>query len=780
MDETIKGDGLLADVRVVDLTDAYGAFAARVLADLGAEVIRIEPADGGAGRTRLPLAPDGTSLHHLHRNVGKDVLRTDDAKVRDGLLAGADLVLVSTDPAVDAELLHERHPHLVIASVTPYGRTGPTAGWRATELVSQALAGVVYRAGVPELPPVSAPGSYSEDFGAVVAALGGMLGVWQVRSGRPGQVVDVSAILALAHATDMGLPLSSRIRMPSQRAGAGLYPLLPCTDGLARIVLPMSPGEWRSLVAWLGSPPEWTGPEWDEPMLGPAARDQILARLPERFAAGTRDELAAQGDALGVRITPVLTPAEVLANPHTEARRTFAEVPVGDRTARVPVGVFGVNGSRSDTVRAMHERDASPMWPARPVPGSGGGPGLPLRGIRVLEVGSGVATPEAGRVLGEWGADVIKLESVRRPDFQRHVMGGDMNPAFSTPNRNKRVLAADLGTEAGRVLVHRLLPQIDLLLENNATGVIARLGLGWEQVHELNPRLVMVDTQLYGDRGPWATKKGYGPSARAIGGLTWLWAHGPDDPRGVMTIHPDHLAGRLCALGALSGLFARERTGEGVRVDVAQFEAVSLLIGDLLAAESLTPGAAQPAGNRSPQAAPWNLFRCADDPAPDSLARERWLALCVPDDVTWKALLTVAPELDRPGWAETADRLADVDAVEAAVGAWLEDADPAELEQRLQAAGVPAAQVLPPSAHATHPHFVGRGYPVTIDQPGLGPTILEGPAFTAPGMGEPRCDPAPLPREGTDDVLRELLGLSDAELAGLVTSGAIDPPVVRS
>ena len=132
----------------------------------------------------------------------------------------------------------------------------------------------------------------------------------------------------------------------------------------------------------------------------------------------------------------------------------------------------------------------------------------------MLEVGSGVAAPEAARVLSEWGADVIKVESRHRPDFQRMVMGGEMNPAFATPSRNKRGFAADLSQPAGQELVRRLLPQIDIIVENNATGVMDRLGLGWESVSAINPRLIMVGTQLYGDRGPWAAKKGYGPSAK--------------------------------------------------------------------------------------------------------------------------------------------------------------------------------------------------------------------------------------------------------------------------
>ncbi|MCW2548097.1 MAG: CoA transferase [Mycobacterium sp.] len=766
---------LLADVRVVDLSGAYGAYAPRLLGDLGAHVVRIEASGTGNGRLRSPRAADGTSLHHLHRNVGKFVIETDDPQVIDGLLAGADIAFCSTaTAAVEAERLHARHPHLVVVSVTPFGLSGSTTGWQATELIAQALAGVVYRSGVAELPPVSAPGSYCEDVGAVLGALASLIALWQVRDGGHGQLVDVSSILALAHCTEMSLPLWSQLKWDQRRAGAGLYPLFECTDGLARIVLPMSPAEWRSLIAWLGSPPEWTGPAWEMAMLGPAERDQIVARLPQRFAAGTREELAAEGDAAGLRITPVLTPAEVLANEHVTARGTFAPIDVGGRRSpgRLPASVFGVDGERAGHVTAPRPLTAPPSWEPRPTPqGSPGPVALPLQGIRVLEIGSGVAAPEAGRMLSEWGADVIKIESARRPDFQRMVMGGEMNPAFSTVARNKRLLAADLGTPEGQRLVHQLLPHVDVIIENNATGVIDRLGLGWETVTAINPRIVMVNTQLYGDRGPWASKKGYGPSARAIGGLTWLWAHGPDAPRGVMTIHPDHVAGRLVALGAVAALRAREQTGRGSRVDLAQFEALSSLLGDLLLAESLEPGSAQPLGNRSTEHAPWNLFRCADDDA----GAERWLAVCVPNDAAWASLVGAAPEFDRPQWRLEAGRLADSERLDAEVANWLRNADATELECRLQEAGVPVGQALFPRIQVEHPHFVGRGYAVPIDQPGAGPLLLEGPAFVAPRMGPPRCEPAPLPGQHTAQICRELLGADDTEIARLAGIGAIDP-----
>ena len=297
-------------------------------------------------------------------------------------------------------------------------------------------------------------------------------------------------------------------------------------------------------------------------------------------------------------------------------------------------------------------------------------------------------------------------------------------------------------------------------------------------VTAINPRIVMVNTQLYGDRGPWASKKGYGPSARAIGGLTWLWAHGPEAPRGVMTIHPDHVAGRLVALAALAGLHARERTGRGCRLDLAQFEALSSLLGDLLLAESLEKGAAQPLGNRTTRHAPWNLFRCADDDA----GAERWLAVCVTDDAAWSGLCSVAPsEVDRPQWRTEAGRLAEAELVDQAVAGWLHSGDAAQLEGQLQSAGVPAGQALFPRIQSEHPHFVGRGYPIPIDQPGAGPLLFEGPAVIGQLMGTPRCEPAPMPGQHTIEICRQLLGADDAEIARLVEQGAIDsPPAVEA
>lgn len=766
------GDGrVLDDVRVVDLTEGYGGFAGRLLVELGADVVRVE--DEG-GRREWPRAVDGTSLHHLIRNAGKTLVDVDGAGL-DGLLEGADLALVSSaTPAdlADARTLHVAHPHLIVVSLTPFGLESPCADWVSTELVTQSLSGIVHSSGVPELPPLSAPGHHSEDMGAVHAVLAGLLALRQRMLDGQGRLVDVAAVLAQAQATDMSVPLWSLLHMARGRQGAGTYPLFECLDGTVRIVLPMSPKEWRDLIAWLGSPPEWVGGGWDEPMLGPDEREIIVAAIERRCASSSRDEIESTAGAAGVRITSVLSPAEVLTNEHTAARRTFAPMTLDDGSiASVFAGVFSVDGERAAVDRPM-VRGVVPSWTPRDRSINASGD-HPLTGIRVIEIGTGVAAPEGARLFADWGADVIKIEHRSRPDFQRMVMGGAMNPAFSTVARNKRVFGVDLSTEEGRRLLLRLIATADVVMENNATGVLDRLGIGWDALRAANPSLVLVDTQMLGDRGPWSHRKGYGPSARAIGGLTWMWAHGPDAPRGVMSIHPDHLGGRLCAIAALAGLSARDRDGRGRRLDMAQFEAVGALLAEQFALESLQPGAAVPTGNIHPDHAPWNLFRCTDTELGES-----WLAVCARDDGDWGRLVDVAGGAieDRPAWSTESGRVADRGAVDTAVGDWCASLDAAELEARLQAAGVPAGRVLSASMVIEHPVFTGRGYPVEVDQPGCGPLLLEGSAFVLSGGPSPRTGRAPLLGEHTEEIARTILGLDPAEILALQGIGVLDGP----
>ena len=269
----------------------------------------------------------------------------------------------------------------------------------------------------------------------------------------------------------------------------------------------------------------------------------------------------------------------------------------------------------------------------------------PFNGLRVLDFGIGGVGVECSRILGLLGADVVKVESAAAPDFQRVVLGGLMNGAFASSSRSKRGLGLDLSRPEGVAFLHRLAAVADVVVENRGTGALDRLGIGWEALHAVNPRLVMISSQLMGDHGAWANWKGYGPITRAVGGIAWLWNHpeDADDPQGVTTIHPDHQAGRWMALLAAALLLRRARTGLGGHADVAQVEVIVGQLGDLLAAESVTPGSVRPTGNQGPDA-PWGVFRCADRPAgesPTPAAAQDWVAVSVRDDADWRRLAAV-------------------------------------------------------------------------------------------------------------------------------------------
>jgi crotonobetainyl-CoA:carnitine CoA-transferase CaiB-like acyl-CoA transferase len=391
----------------------------------------------------------------------------------------------------------------------------------------------------------------------------------------------------------------------------------------------------------------------------------------------------------------------------------------------------------------------------------------------VLDFGIGGVGVEAGRLLAEWGADVIKVESGRHPDFQRMVLGGVMNATFASSSRSKRGLGIDLSGRDGRELLLRMLRAVDVVVENSATGAMARLGLAYDDLRAANPRVVMVSSQLMGDRGAWAHWKGYGPSARAVGGLTWLWTHpGRAEPGGVSTIHPDHFAGRLLAIGAVAGLIARERTGSGCHVDVAQFEAVMGLLGDLLLEESVAPGSVGPVGNARADAAPWGAYRCLDDHG-----AEGWVAICVRDDDDWERFRVA---VGNPAWAvdpalDTSTARCDArEELDARVGAWTSDRDARAVMTCLQAAGVPAGVLLHPRLIVEDPHFHARGFVRSVEQPGCGEVLLDGPAFRGAGLGEPRIEPAPLPGQHTREVCRTLLGLDDDALDRYVAAGVLE------
>jgi crotonobetainyl-CoA:carnitine CoA-transferase CaiB-like acyl-CoA transferase len=787
----------LAGLRVVDLADEKGELCGRLLADLGADVIRLEPPGGALSRALPPFAPGGeASLYFAVRNAGKRGavvdLETKAGRARlDALLGGADVLVESTRPGtlerlgLGAETLLARHPGLVVTSITDFGQDGPYRGYQGTNMVLVALGGMLHRAGIPAKPPVLIPGALAYDVAGIAGAFGSLLAFFQrLRSGR-GQHVDVSAMDATAGLSDWSLPNYSLNPVLGHRAGSGIYTLYRCADGFIRMIV-LVPKHWRALMEWAGHPPELADPKYDQFVNRLMEMSKIVAVLESFFAGRKKIDVALEAQRRGIPATPLLRPGEVLENEHTAARRSFRTLALAPGLeARVPSGFLHVDGVRAGPESGPPELGelGDGGWPERPEraslaalfgrPPAPPADGYPLRGLRVLDCGVGAVGVEIGRFFAEYGADVIKIECSSAPDFIRVILSSYLNASFISSNRSKRSFGVDLRSARGRELMQELVRRADVFIENSATGAMQDLGLGAEQLRALNPRIVSVSSQSAGSSGPWKGWVGYGPNTHSLSGLQHLWNYPEDEerPAGSTAVHPDHLIGRLGTLAALAGLIHRERASTGSHCDLAQFETPINLMADLFAQESLAPGSVRPLGNASPRGAPWSCLPCAGD--------DEWCVINVRSDLEWQRLRKAIGD---PEWAadpalDTAEgRMARRGAIDEGLTVWTSARAPREVMETLQAVGVPAGIVAHPAHHLSDPQLQHRGYPKLVVQPGYESLVLEGPPFLGSDLPAPIVGPAPLLGEHTREVAREILGLSDAEIQALVDEGVIEDP----
>lgn len=786
----------LAGLRVVEYGEERGELCARLLADLGADVVKLEPPGGVPGRARPPLvaSPEGPrSLAFAVRNTNKRSVECDldtaagRARFAEWL-AGADVWVDGTRPGVmaarglDPVTAPERHPGLVVVSITDFGQTGPYRDFVATDAVLVGLAGLLFRAGVIGLPPVLAPASLPYDIAGVVAAWAACTALRERERTGGGLHVDLPVMDAVLQTTDWALPSYSVIRhigmYGEMRIGGGkIYPIVPCKDGYVRPSVVSAP-EWRKIREWLGEPDFLQDEHWDD---GPARieiYDDILRPLyVELFADMTMVEASVEGQSRGLAVSPLLQPRDVLAAPHFVSRRTFVDADVMEGV-RGPLasGFVTVDGERvgyRTPAPARPEADVEP-WDARPRPQPRDVPatteGLPWTGVRVLDFGIAGAVPEIARLFAEFGADVVRVENRARPDIFRMMGPNELSTTFVSSSRTKRSFGVDWTEPDGVEVIRGLVRTADVVVENLPPGTMERLGLGPDAIHALNPRAVVVRSQSMGSGGEWSHWRGYGANTQTTAALTSLWTvPDRDEPVGTNLAMPDHLVGRIGALAVAALLLGAERgVDPGVTVEIAQVEALLNVMAELFLQEGIAPGSVRPQGNRSERGAPWGVYPCAGD--------ERWCVITCRTDREWEGLRRAMGD---PEWAGDAGfgtvegRRAAADAIDAGIAAWTSGLEDREVMARCQAERVPAGYMMYISDQLTDPHLAEHGYVLHLDQPGLGAVELEGPAFRSARLRHPLTNPAPLLGEHTRAIARDELGLTDDAVDVLVARGVL-------
>ncbi len=767
------------------------SFATKLLADLGADVVKLEAAGGDPVRDR-----DGL-FQYLNTNKRS---RADTPAARADLLAGAQLVVGGQS----AGALRRDRDDLVVCAVTPFGLTGPyaDAGYRATELT------VVHGGGWgwlspgaspwPDQPPLKPFGHQAELQAGIAAATAALAAVDRAGITGRGERIDLSCQAYVASMLEAAFIAWTYPGWDPDRLGVRTlnpWKVFRCLDGLIFLVT-VEQDQWVRLVELMGDP-DWAQEEVFATTEARNDNADVLNLLVEQWTCEQRvDWLWHEGQARRICFAPVFRMADLADQPHLRERRFFAELDLPGRGRVVLPGPPARMTPDPWTLhRAAPERHAHPdaSFPAATAAGADrgtapvaapapGGSGLPLDGVRVLDFSWVWAGPFASLQLAHLGADVIKVEHGdrlclgRRLPFHPPGVEPSVNTSgyFNQWNQAKRSIAIDLTEPRGRELARRLAAEADVVLDNFAVGVMDRLGLSADELARRNPRLIVASISGYGQSGPCRNYMGYGPTAAPLSGLADLTGYPGEGPAEVGIAFGDPACGIAAAWAIVAALAIRRRTGLGRRIDVAMWEAALAFQPDGWMGHALGEAVSARTGNRDPRWAPHGCYRCADD-ADGPREAGAWVTIACTDDADWRALCdAVGPGLaEDPRFADLAGRRANEDALDAAIGNWTATLDRWSITRVLQDAGVAAFPSMSPRDLAADPQLQARGFLEHLDHPEVGRRVHAGiPWRLTFGPNGVRA-PAPLLGQHTDEVLAEVLGLDPDELDLLHRDGVL-------
>ena len=805
---------MLSDLRVVDLSsDVAGAYATKLLAAFGADVVKVEPPEGDPTRRMAPRTGElpNQGILFAYLNTGKRSAILDVAKAEDlgrlrGLLERADLIVESGAPGewarrgIDFDGLMASNPALVVCSVTPFGQDGPRSQWRATALTAFAAGGQMMLCGDPDAPPLKTAGHQAHYQGGLHAFSASVTALLAARRSGLGDRLDISLQEAQAASLEGAGPNALVRGTDTGRSGnqaRAVWGIYPSADGYVGVAAMAR--QTPSVYRCVGHPELEGDPAFANLLQNPDLNDLVAAYITEWTTARTAREIYDESQEHRAPFSLIPTPRELLEWPPLLEAGFWQELdhPALGRHI-VPSMPFAVAGSRGELRRAPllgeHTAEVLAELEAATPAGTGGTPpaepGPPLEGMRVLDLTQIWAGPYAARFLGDMGADVIHIEGPSFPDGVRGVGRGDdprsfnKAPYFNEYNRSKRGLALDLQRPEGLEAFRRLLRTSDVVIENWSVGVAERLGVGYEDLRAINPRIVLVQMPGFGQTGPEAGRVGFGPTIEQTGGLVALQGYegGPPHKSGISYGDP---TGGIAAAGATAlALLRREQTGEGCAVVVAQRDNIIGLVGEYIVAESLGLVLPPRAGSHDVDHAPHNIYRGRDG-APrvqaDVLGNpigefaDSWLTIAVDSDEAWQGLRSVVadPRLDDAAYATLEGRQAHEGAIDAVLEAWTRERDPEEAAVALQAAGVSAMPVLSPLMVAHDAHLEARGSTMTYDHPEAGVQRTTRPVWRFQRRPITDIRAAPCFGEHNVEVLRDLGGYSEAEIADLEASGVI-------
>ena len=809
----------LAGLRVLEIgTGPAVAYAGKLFADFGAEVIKVESPAGDAWRQMPPLVdvpghsePESALFAWLNTNKrsvtaqpGHPEHPHDRAWLAD-LARTCDVVLDARalgpgQGAPDTPVWHGRQPggHVPIEIVlTWFGEDGPYSGYAGAEAVCRALAGAVHGSGPVEGPPhmphdvQTAIAVGLSAFSAALAALIGSAHGSAHGSARVSRRYVLSVHECVFGVVEMEAGMVQDQRHPQRRLGVnrfcgthpgGIYQTAAGWIGIFTHTLP----QWQALCDAIGRPDLADDPDYASGPERMARADAIDAILQPAFLTRTAEQwfdLLAQKKHPAVVVPTMET---LLGQAVHRQRGAFATVQLDSVTFEGPVvpfplaeagplpgGVAPALGAH-DAFYRRSGLDHTPRAALDRVADAEQAP-LPLQGLRIVDLTMGWAGPLASRTLADFGAEVIKVESTGYPDWWRGAIFNEAfyrdrlyekNTNFNLMNRNKAGITLDLTRPEGKALLLDLVAQADAVIENYSAEVLPKLGLDYAALRARNERLVMLSMPAFGMGNAWSNTRAYGGTLEQASGLPLYTGH-PDGPPAMTSYaYGDPVGGMNGGAAILTALFAQRATGRGRHINLSQVEAMLPMTAPFMIEQSVAGTVSARQGNRHPVDAPHGIYRCAGDDA--------WLALTVADAAQWLALCGVIARNDLaadPALTQAAGRRAQHERIDAAIGAWaaVQDADAAM--QALQAAGVAAAVARPMAQVLQDPHLRARGFWQQVERAHVGTYTANTAWFRSGTAPTPTRSVSPTLGQHTDAVLARVLGLDAAQLADLAQRG---------
>ena len=816
---------MLERYRCLDLCDEKGFYAGKLLGDMGADVIKVERPGGDTSRMTGPFRhkkahPEG-SLHWFAFNVNKrgitlDIETTKGQDTFRRLASTSNVIIESFPPGyldrigLGYDELKQVNPKIILASITPFGQNGPYKDYKTSDLVSMSLGGITWLTGDPDGPPTNVGGPPQAFlFAGTYAAIAALIALYYMETSGEGQHVDVSIQQCLVPVTLNAIPhwtLNANLvkRAGNRRAGlttqASQRQTWRCKDGYVTLTIyggPRGVKTNRPLVQWMeteGMAPDYLKErDWaslDFAKVTATDWEEIEKPIAEFFLKHTKAELFEGALQRGLMLFPVYEFKDLLSDSQLKAREFWASIehPVlGDITCP---GAFAKCSESPVAIRrpapavGQHNLEIyrdEPDIPEERLPSLKRSntvqpPAKALEGVRVIDFTWSLAGPLLAKLLADYGATVIHVESATHPEFFRvsgpykdRVPGINRSGYFVFFAANKYSLALNLNHPEAHRVTRRLIAWGDIIIDNFTPGVMARHGLDYESVCKIKPDIIALSISQLGQTGPLGKVSGTGTNLVGMAGFTAATGFPGKEPVQPFGGYPDFISGALSACALIASLLHHKHTGKEQMIDVSQLEAAVQFLASSILNYTVNGEEEAKKGNRCDRAAPNGVFPCRGD--------DRWCAITVKTEEEWSNFckeMGNTPWTERQEFSSFSERKKNEDELDQLISQWTINIAAEEVMDTLQRHGVAAGVVNSPRDIVQDSQLKARHTFWKLAHREIGDYLHLGELFRLPSTPAVGERPAPCLGEHTEHVCRELIDMPEEEFIELLTGSVFE------